>query len=101
ISSQWATQNTTDVSLAGGNVGIGTTLTTTSALTVMNGNVGIGTWIPSSTLNVNGSFATITVSKSSNYTVTVSDNVVLVSGNTTITLPAAASVPGRQYVIKK
>lgn len=49
-SSQWATQNTTDVSLAGGNVGIGTTATTTSALTVINGNVGIGTWIPGSGL---------------------------------------------------
>ena len=30
-----------------GNVGIGTTLLTTAALTVMNGNVGIGTWVPS------------------------------------------------------
>lgn len=36
------------------NVGIGTTLTTTSALTVMSGNVGIGTWVPSVTLNVLG-----------------------------------------------
>src|SRR6185312_1553377 len=53
-SSQWATQNTTDVSLAGGNVGIGTTLTTTSALTVMNGNVGIGTWVPANLLDVKG-----------------------------------------------
>lgn len=54
-SSQWATQNTTDVSLAGGNVGIGTTKTTTSALTVMNGNVGIGTWKPKSSLHIVGS----------------------------------------------
>lgn len=38
----------------GGNVGIGTTLTTTSALTVMNGNVGIGTWVPSQMLQING-----------------------------------------------
>jgi len=51
-SSQWQTQNSTDVSLASGNVGIGTTFTTTSALTVMNGNVGIGTWVPRSTLDV-------------------------------------------------
>lgn len=42
----WATANTTDATLAGGNVGIGTIKTTTSALTVMNGNVGIGTWKP-------------------------------------------------------
>ena len=55
-SSQWATQNTTDVSLAGGNVGIGTTKTTTAALTVMNGNVGIGTWAPTYPLQVLGNF---------------------------------------------
>lgn len=53
-SSQWATQNTTDVSLAGGNVGIGTIKTTTSALSVMNGNVGIGTWIVNNLLDVKG-----------------------------------------------
>ena len=34
----------------GTNVGIGTTLLTTAALTVMNGNVGIGTWIPDKTV---------------------------------------------------
>lgn len=51
-SSQWATQNTTDVSLAGGNVGVGTTKTTTSALTVIGGNVGVGTWIPAALLSV-------------------------------------------------
>lgn len=51
-SSQWTTQNTTDVSLAGGNVGVGTTLTQTAALTVMNGNVGFGTWVPSGTFQV-------------------------------------------------
>jgi hypothetical protein len=52
--SQWATQNTTDVSLAGGNVGVGTTMTTTSALTVMNGNVGIGTWVPGNKFSIMG-----------------------------------------------
>ena len=36
----------------GGNVGIGTNLVTTSALTVMNGNVGIGTWVRSQLLAV-------------------------------------------------
>lgn len=36
------------------NVGIGTTLTTTSALTVMSGNVGIGTWKPLGLLDVRG-----------------------------------------------
>ena len=43
----------------GGNVGIGTTLLTTSALTVMNGNVGIGTWIPSSPLAVGANAFTV------------------------------------------
>ena len=42
-----------------GNVGIGTTLLTTSALTVMNGNVGIGTWIPSSPLAVGANAFTV------------------------------------------
>lgn len=35
-----------------GNVGIGTSIISTAALTVMNGNVGIGTWIPSDTFQV-------------------------------------------------
>jgi len=60
-SSQWATQNTTDVSLAGGNVGIGTTFTTTAALNVMNGNVGIGTWAPRGKLDVEGTLSITTM----------------------------------------
>jgi hypothetical protein len=40
--------------LGGGTVGIGTSLTSTSALTVMNGNVGIGTWVPSQKMTVKG-----------------------------------------------
>jgi len=38
----------------GGNVGIGTTLTTGGALLVMNGNVGIGTSAPTQALEING-----------------------------------------------
>ena len=54
--SQWTTTNTNDVYLPNnGNVGIGTTLTTTSAMSVMNGNVGIGTWVPVKLLDVEGS----------------------------------------------
>jgi len=54
-SSQWTTTNTNDVYLpSSGNVGIGTNLTSTSALTVMNGNVGIGTWIAGGQLDVEG-----------------------------------------------
>lgn len=63
ISSQWTTQNTTDISFAGGNVGIGTT-NPQGALTVMNGNVGIGTWIsPSSLQVIGGGTATELVNK--------------------------------------
>ena len=36
------------------NVGIGTSQTTTSAMTVMKGNVGIGTWAPGMSLDING-----------------------------------------------
>ena len=50
-SSQWTTTNTNDVYLpSNGNVGLGTTFTTRSALTIMNGNVGIGTFAPSAAL---------------------------------------------------
>ena len=52
-SSQWLTTNTNDVYLPnGGNVGLGTTITNSAALSVMNGNVGIGTWVPGSPLVV-------------------------------------------------
>jgi hypothetical protein len=86
-SSQWATQNTTDVSLAGGNVGIGTTKTTTAALTVMNGNVGIGTWKPGSALSVIGNIyssgnisSTGTMTSGNNFTVTGSSVYLNSSG---------------------
>lgn len=69
-SSQWVTQNTTDVSLAGGNVGVGTTFTTNAAWTIMNGNVGIGTWKPTKLLDV-ASGATHTLTADNNSTVVI------------------------------
>jgi hypothetical protein len=70
------------------------------------GNVGIGTYLPAATLNVKGSVALSTVAKTANYTATASDYAILVNTTTggadvTITLPAAAAVPGRTYIIKK
>ena len=50
----WTTSGNNVYETSGGNVGIGTTLLTTAALTVMNGNVGIGTWVPNSPLQING-----------------------------------------------
>jgi len=35
-----------------GNIGIGTTKTTTASLAVMNGNVGVGTWVPAQIFEV-------------------------------------------------
>jgi hypothetical protein len=77
----------------GGNVGIGTTLTTTSALTVMNGNVGIGTWVPTSSLSVAGTGGDITHFKTSNQTVVVKiDSSGNVGIGTTITGNAGMTV---------
>ncbi|MGH7249781.1 MAG: hypothetical protein ACREGC_02300, partial [Minisyncoccia bacterium] len=53
--SGWTVSGNNVYETLSGNVGIGTTLVTTSALTVMNGNVGIGTWKPTAKLFVAGS----------------------------------------------
>jgi hypothetical protein len=53
----WTVSGNNVYETSGGNVGIGTTLLTTAALTVMNGNVGIGTWIPKEALDVEGTFS--------------------------------------------
>jgi hypothetical protein len=44
--SGWTVTGNNVYETLGGNVGIGTNLLTTAALSVMNGNVGIGTWNP-------------------------------------------------------
>jgi len=69
-----------------------------------DGNVGIGTTTPSSTLDVDGSLAIPTIAKTANYTVTVSDHIILADASSTafiVTLPAASGVAGRMYHIKK
>lgn len=56
---------------------------------------------PTSTVDVQGSFGTNYVAKTANYTATASDHTIdCTSGTFTITLPAAAGITGREYVIK-
>lgn len=47
-----------------------------------------------------GGYTTAFVSKSTNYTLTALDDIVAASGNITITLPNATTIPGRKYTIK-
>jgi len=59
---------------------------------------------PNSTLQVGGSIALGIVTKTANYTASVSDHTIIcnnTSGTITISLPPAAGASGRIYVIKK
>ena len=56
------------------------------------------TWINS--VPASGSTILTTINKSTNYTLTVIDDVVLVTGNTTITLPLASTITGKVFHIK-
>ncbi len=67
------------------------------------GNVGINT-AATSRFAVNGSFATAIATKTASYTATIEDHILIVDasgGARTITLPTAAGITGRQYIIKK
>jgi hypothetical protein len=78
-----------------------------TALGVINsgGNVGIGNSTPNSTLDVEGSLSMSIITVTATYTATASDFTILCNPATgitlTVSLPAAASVTGRVYVIKK
>jgi hypothetical protein len=66
-------------------------------------SIGAGT-TPASTLQSGGSFAAGIVTKTANYTASVSDHTILcnnTAGAITIGLPSAAGITGRIYVIKK
>lgn len=70
-------------------------------LLVAAGSVGIGTITPTSSVQINGSFAAGYVAKTANYTLTISDRLVNCTANSfTITLPTAVGITGREYIIK-
>jgi hypothetical protein len=63
-----------------------------------------GTAAPTSTVDINGSFAAATVAKTGAYTAAIGDHVITCDasgGAFTVTLPAASGVAGRIYHIKK
>ena len=64
------------------------------------GNVGIHTNSPNSGLEVNTSMGYAIKTVGSNYTLTNSDKVLIVTAVSTISLPSAAGIKGRVYTIK-
>ena len=87
------------IRLGNGNVSAGATDSEVMTL-LSNGNVGIGTSSSTSKLQVNGSVATSIIKTTANLTLDETHYTVIISGGTpTITLPAASSCPGRIYII--
>ncbi len=63
--------------------------------------VGIATSaLANSTLQINGSLSTATITPTSNITLDESHYTVIINSNISVTLPAASSASGRIYVIK-
>jgi hypothetical protein len=64
--------------------------------------IGVGTTSPNSTLDVRGSFSTALTTFTGNTTAGSSDNMFLFTGTsaTTLTLPTAVGITGREYWIK-
>lgn len=67
--------------------------------TIQLGNASVTDVKTSGTLSANG-YTTAFSSKSSAYTLTAVDDIVSVTGTTTITLPTAVGIAGRKYTIK-
>lgn len=66
-----------------------------------NGLVAVGSQTPTSTLHVNGSFATALLATATSLTATVNNSTIVVTATgQTITLPTAVGILGRQYTIK-
>ena len=78
-SSGWTVSGSNVYETAGGNVGIGTTLLTTAALTVMNGNVGIGTWVPGAALQVVGNGTNSIIASNGNITSPAGNDLTVVA----------------------
>ena len=100
--SGWTVSGNNVYETAGGNVGIGTTILTASALTVMNGNVGIGTWVPNSSLQVDSSFSVYHILTAANINPTSGQTIIGVNTGAarTITLATADTLPGRIIIVK-
>ncbi len=84
--------------------GTGTTQSVDRLSIDASGRVGVATSTPYSTLQVSGSFATALVLKTSSYSISATDCVILAdstSGALTLTLPTSVGVSGRQYTIKR
>jgi len=74
--------------------------TVIQSMNLTNGFVGFTQAVPTSTVHVNGSFATAYVAKTALYTLTDADHTVEVtSGTHTQTLPTAVGITGREYFI--
>jgi hypothetical protein len=70
-------------------------------LLVAAGSSGFLTTTPTSSVQINGSFAAAYIAKTANYTLTSSDRLVNCTANSfTITLPTAVGITGREYIIK-
>ena len=66
--------------------------------------VGISTGTPHSGLQIDNSVAFATRTVTQNHTVTAADHIIFAnatSTNITVTLPSAANIIGRQYIIKR
>jgi hypothetical protein len=88
------------------NLGANNLIVDTNTLYVdsVNHRVGAGTTSPNSLLQVAGAISTVITNKTADYTVTISDSIIIgdaTTGDFTITLPTAVGIAGRQYTIKK
>jgi hypothetical protein len=67
----------------------------------LGGNVGVGLTSPKSKLDVSGSVGVKVTTVTGNYTAADETVILVNTGTATITLPAASTVTGRTYYIKK